>query len=71
MHKKLTILIYEIQKFSGEGHSPCKILDPRLFIHLWAHGLRKGDEHPAYTPSLFMGYGTFLYLYLTYTKGVF
>ena len=20
------------------------------FIQLWAHGLRKGDEHPAYTP---------------------
>ena len=20
------------------------------FIHLRAHGLRKGDEHPAYTP---------------------
>ena len=29
------------------------------FIHLQAHGLRKGDEHPAYTPH---GYDT-LYLY--------
>jgi len=25
------------------------------FIHLRAHGLRKGDEHP---PILFMGHGT-------------
>ena len=25
---------------------------PRLqrFIHIWAHGLRKENEHPAYTP---------------------
>ena len=31
------------------------------FIHLLAHGLRKGDEHPAYT--ILMVYRT-LYLYL-------
>jgi len=24
----------------------------QLFIHLWAHGLRKGDEHPVYTPHV-------------------
>ena len=30
------------------------------FIHLLAHGLRKGDEHPAYTPH---GYGTPLPFY--------
>jgi len=24
-------------------------------IHLWAHSLSKGDEHP---PTLFTGYGT-------------
>ena len=23
----------------------------QLFIHLRTHGLRKGDEHPAYTPD--------------------
>ena len=23
---------------------------PQWFIHLQTHGLRKGDEHPAYTP---------------------
>jgi len=31
------------------------------FIHLRAHDLRKGDEHPAYTPH---GLGT-VYLYLS------
>ena len=33
----------------------------QLFVHIRAQGLRKGDEHPAYT--LLMGYGT-LYLLL-------
>jgi len=30
------------------------------FIHLWAHDLSKGDEHP---PTLFMGYST-LFTYI-------
>ena len=29
-------------------HWPC--ITDQWFIHLLAHGLRKGDEHPAYTP---------------------
>jgi len=29
------------------------------FIHLWAQGLSKGDEHPAYTPHA-AWYSTFL-----------
>jgi len=29
------------------------------FIHLWAHGLRKGDKHPAYTPLRVMVHFTF------------
>jgi len=32
------------------------------FIHLWAYGLRKGDEHPAYTPVWVCGT---LYLYIS------
>ena len=34
------------------------------FIHLRAHGLRKGDEHPAYT-TLLMGCGTPLPFHLS------
>jgi len=36
--------------------------DLQWFIHLRAHGLRKGDEHPAYTPH---GHDT-LYVCLTF-----
>ena len=32
------------------------------FIHLLSHGLKKGDEHPAYTPHD-MRYGTLDFLY--------
>ena len=31
------------------------------FIHLWAHGLRKGDKHPAYTPLRVMVHFTFTF----------
>ena len=33
-----------------ESHWPCVTDNSGINYHLRAHGLRKGDEHPAYTP---------------------
>jgi len=35
---------------SGSGISLAIRHRLQWFIYLWAHGLRKGDEHPTYTP---------------------
>jgi len=51
---------------SGVALAMCHRL--QRFIHLRAHGLRKGDDHPAYTPH---GHGTplsFCYCHLGYVK---
>jgi len=37
------------------------------FIHLWAHGLSKGDEHPTNTPLYSLPYK---YEYLFYSSRV-
>ena len=56
-----SVAIWEGNRRSGVGLAMRH--RQQWYYHLRAHGLRKGDEHPAYTP---VEHGTVYFFYIAY-----
>ena len=48
--KQYTQGVVTLSGWEGNRRSGITLAMQKWFIHLRAHGLRKGDEHPAYIP---------------------